>query len=139
MKIIHLLTDLGFNRHESKALQYLLDNIGNEVTAREIERKMDMRQPEVSLALKSLKKRGWIATAEPSVTKIHGRPTHLLWLRISAEEIYQEISVQFEKDITKLKDTLDQLKTAMTSVKPVQSEIPSQGKQLSLLESNQDV
>lgn len=50
--MIELLQKLGFRKNESKVLSVLMD--GEWHTSREIEHTADMRQPEVSIALKGL-------------------------------------------------------------------------------------
>ena len=54
-----IFNSLGFKKPESKVLAYLFQNEGLH-TYREIELGVDLRQPEVSTASKSLEGQGWV-------------------------------------------------------------------------------
>jgi predicted transcriptional regulator len=114
MKLIQLLIDCGITPHESKILGYLLTHREQETSSRELERSCDLRQPEASIALKKLMATKWIGVVEQTSSG-QGRPSKLYWLRISPEEIYNEIEQRFKKDIANLNNTLVQLKEAMTN------------------------
>ena len=67
----NLLIGIGMKKNVAKMLVFLANT--PEATSRAIERGTDMRQPEVSLAVKYLMDRGWIRSREsPSENK--GRP-----------------------------------------------------------------
>ena len=70
-EFVNLLIEIGTRRNVAKMLVYLA-NI-KEATSREIERGTDLRQPEVSIAIKYLEEQGWIKSWKtPSDKK--GRP-----------------------------------------------------------------
>ena len=70
-KFVNLLIEIGTMRNVAKVLVFLSST--PEANARVIERKTDMRQPEVSMAMKYLVERGWIKNSvSPSDSK--GRP-----------------------------------------------------------------
>jgi predicted transcriptional regulator len=57
-EIVDALISLGLSRPIAKMLTYLRQ--ANEVKSRELEMGTDLRQPEISIAMKDLSKRGWI-------------------------------------------------------------------------------
>jgi predicted transcriptional regulator len=70
-EFVNLLIEVGTRRNVAKMLVYLA-NI-KEGTSRDIERGTDLRQPEVSIAIKYLEEQGWIKRWKtPSDKK--GRP-----------------------------------------------------------------
>jgi predicted transcriptional regulator len=70
-EFVNLLIEIGTRRNVAKMLVYLA-NI-KEATSRDIERGTDLRQPEVSIAIKYLEEQGWIKRWKtPSDKK--GRP-----------------------------------------------------------------
>jgi predicted transcriptional regulator len=119
----------------AKVLAMFIECKGKEVTSRQVERKTDLRQPEVSLALSAFTERKWVTELKPKTAETKGRPTKLYILGVPQETIYQSIAKGIEKDFKEKTGLLEQLKTAMMVVKiSVQPEIPSQGKQLNLIE-----
>jgi predicted transcriptional regulator len=99
-KIVSLLIGIGMNKNVAKVLVFLL-NIP-QATAREIERGVDIRQPEVSTATRYLTEQGWIALGKtPSERK--GRPQKSYSLALPLKEIIARI----EK--TKKNETNNQL------------------------------
>jgi predicted transcriptional regulator len=56
------LIELGLKRNVAKVLTYL-KNV-KEVTSRDLEMGSDLRQPEVSIAMRELEELGWIAERE---------------------------------------------------------------------------
>lgn len=69
-----------------------------EATSREIERGADMRQPEVSIAVKHLMDLGWIRDRMiPSDRS--GRPVKKFSLALTAGEIIDIIGIQKEKEM----------------------------------------
>ena len=67
----NLLIEIGTKKNVAKVLVFLANTA--ETTSRDIERGTDMRQPEVSLALKYLMNQGWLISRDtPSEKK--GRP-----------------------------------------------------------------
>jgi len=68
----NLLIDVGTKKNVAKVLVFLAST--KEATSRAIERGADLRQPEISMAIKYLKEQGWIKSRDiPSDNK--GRPT----------------------------------------------------------------
>ena len=89
-----LLTEIGLKRNVAKVLIYLA--MTEEATSREIERSSDLRQPEVSIAMRALKEYEWIQSRE-SKAESKGRPV----------KIYR-----LSKSITQIMDILEKKKQA---------------------------
>ena len=102
------LMDGGLKSTEAKVLRFLFKN--NSGQSREIERKMDMRQPEVSSAMNSFCKRKWIKITQiKNASK--GRPTNVYTLSTSKEQILKEIKDTIEKEIEAKRTILKNLET----------------------------
>lgn len=84
----NLLMEIGTKRNVAKVLVYLINT--KEATSRAIERGIDLRQPEVSLAIKYMAGQGWVKSKEiPSEKK--GRPNKKYALAIPVKEIMAAI------------------------------------------------
>ena len=82
----NLLIEIGTKRNVAKVLVFLSST--PEATSRAIERGTDMRQPEISMAMKYLMNREWIKNYEsPSESK--GRPMKVYELAKSITEIIE--------------------------------------------------
>lgn len=99
-EVVDLLIEIGTKRTVAKLLVFLA-NV-SPASSRDIERGTDMRQPEVSIAMKYLLDRSWIKVrAEPAEHK--GRPKKIYELAVPMKKIMDSI----EKD--KNQETKDQL------------------------------
>jgi len=87
-EIVNILIDIGTKKNIAKLLVFLA-NVP-QASSRAIERGTDMRQPEVSIAMKYLLDRGWIRVREePAETK--GRPSKIYELAVPIKEIMNHI------------------------------------------------
>ncbi|MEI7857483.1 MAG: ArsR family transcriptional regulator [Methanomicrobiales archaeon] len=85
----NLLIEIGTKKNVAKVLVFLANT--PEATSRAIERGTDMRQPEVSIAMKYLMNQDWIKSCEcPSENK--GRPMKVYELAKSITEIMKCIA-----------------------------------------------
>ncbi|QSZ66624.1 ArsR family transcriptional regulator [Methanofollis aquaemaris] len=91
-----LLIDIGIKRNVSKVLVYLANT--DEATSREIERGTDLRQPEVSIAMRYLKEKKWINTRE-SKAESKGRPVKIYTLSKPINEIIDVIEKNKRKEV----------------------------------------
>ena len=88
----NLLIAIGISKNVAKVLVFLANT--PEATSLAIERGVDMRQPEVSMAMKSLMDRGWIKSRESSAERKgvrKGRPMKIYKLAKSINEIIESI------------------------------------------------
>jgi len=95
-EFVNLLIEIGTKKTIAKALVFLAN--APKATSREIERGTDLRQPEVSLALKYMMDRGWMKSHEnPSNNK--GRPFKVYELAISLQKIMDSIEKEKNQEI----------------------------------------
>ena len=100
------LKRLGIPKIENRILLCLFEKEG--VTAREIERIADLRQPEVSNSTNALKKKGWIkATLTPKDGK--GRPYYRFYLAKPKKLIIADIHGRVQKKIETEKQDMNAL------------------------------
>jgi predicted transcriptional regulator len=83
---INGLQSLGLNRNAAKLITYLKEV--EEGSSRDIERFTDLRQPEVSIAMGTLRDMGWISERDVKGTG-KGRPSKIYALRATIEEIVE--------------------------------------------------
>jgi len=94
----NLLIDIGMKRNVAKVLVFLI--YAKEATSRSIERGIDLRQPEVSLAIKYMAGQGWVMSDEiPSAKK--GRPNKKYSLAIPVKEITAAIEKNTKDEANK--------------------------------------
>jgi predicted transcriptional regulator len=90
----NLLTDIGLKKNVSILLVFLAGT--PEATSREIERRCDMRQPEVSLAMRYLTDKEWVKVCENSPTR--GRPQKKYSLAVPMKNILASIEGKKKRD-----------------------------------------
>jgi predicted transcriptional regulator len=105
------LMKLGTKKNVATVLVFLSNT--PETTSREIERGTDMRQPEISMAMKYLIEQGWVLSRDTPSEKM-GRPTKLYALAKSLPEIMDQLGKERPSDtksklvfIRKLRDYHD--------------------------------
>ena len=91
----NLLIEIGTKRNVAKVLVFLA-NIP-EATSRDIERGTDLRQPEVSLAMRYLFDQDWITSRE-SKAESKGRPVKIYELSRSINEIMNSIEKEKKQE-----------------------------------------
>jgi len=97
---IDAIISLGFHPHEAKVIVYLLEH--TKAYSRDIERIMDLRQPEVCTALSALQKMGWVKKKKtPRTTQ--GRPLYVYALAKKSLTIITEMKNTAEQKISELK------------------------------------
>ncbi len=111
IEVVETLRSLGVPRKVSNMLAYLAS--GTEATSRDIERGSDLRQPEVSIALRTLRKNNWI---EEKVCKSDGtgRPMKVYKLRTPIEEILHFYEQEKLNEANKAMQSIQRLKTLLT-------------------------
>ncbi|MCX6688628.1 MAG: ArsR family transcriptional regulator [Methanoregula sp.] len=87
-ELSNLLIAIGIPRNIAKVLVFLAN--APEATSRAIERGADMRQPEVSLAMRYLMEQWWIKSRDSSAES-KGRPMKIYELAIPFSEIINRI------------------------------------------------
>lgn len=93
----NLLIEIGTKRNVAKVLVFLAST--QEATSRAIERGTDLRQPEVSIAMRYLLDKSWIISRE-SKAESKGRPVKIYELAKPITEIMDSIEKEKKKEAT---------------------------------------
>jgi len=110
-EIADLFWDIGLKRNSARVLVLMIRDI--DITSREIERIVDLRQPEVSIALNDLLKKRWIIISG-QITENKGRPVKIYHLSTSLDNILEElkesIEGEYDKKVEEIELVRDMLK-----------------------------
>ncbi len=96
-EFIKILIEIGTKKNVAKVLVFLA-NIP-EATSRNIERGTDLRQPEISLAMRYLSEQSWITSRE-SRAESKGRPFKVYRLSRPFHEIMDSLENEKKKEAT---------------------------------------
>jgi len=105
-KAVKLFADLGMPKNLAKTLMYISQV--NECRSAEVEQGADLRQPEVSVAMQEMRRRGW-AKKRDLKKKGKGRPVHIYKLTKPLPKILQNFEKEKMKQVDTIKKDLDQL------------------------------
>jgi predicted transcriptional regulator len=94
--IIDMLQSLGLPRTEATAIVCLKDC--SELRSLHIELVSGLRQPEVSVAMRPLKDRGWVDERSEKKNKGKGRPVKYYQLTVPFPQIIKLLEEEFLKD-----------------------------------------
>jgi len=106
-KIIKVFTELGMPRNLAKTLMYISQV--EECRSAEIEYGASLRQPEVSIAMQQLQKKGWVIKRDLK-KKGKGRPVHIYKLTSPIGKIVGNFEKEKTKEIDSIKKDLSELK-----------------------------
>jgi predicted transcriptional regulator len=95
LEFAETLTNLGLKRNVAKILVHLKS--AEEVTARDLEIASDLRQPEVSIAMRELKNLNWISEREEKKPG-KGRPYKVYKLKTKTGNIIAFLEEQKKKE-----------------------------------------
>jgi predicted transcriptional regulator len=106
-EIVDALNSLGISRPVARILAYL--HQVNEATSIELEIGANLRQPDVSIAMKQLKELDWISEREE---KKHGkgRPNKIYSLKVGFNDIIAQLEKKQKKTIDEAQDKIKRLK-----------------------------
>ena len=107
LEFVHLLRGLGVNRNVAKFITYLA--AAGESTSREIERGCDMRQPEISIAMRELRHKNWVGEREVK-TEGKGRPSKVYVLTTPVDEIIKSIEDERRKESEESLESIQKLR-----------------------------
>ncbi|HVL87794.1 MAG TPA: ArsR family transcriptional regulator [Candidatus Thermoplasmatota archaeon] len=107
LELVDLLAHLGLDHKIAKVITFLSQV--DEGKSTDIERGCRLRQPEVSVATKLLRERGWIATEERKKGG-KGRPVHYYRLAIPFPKVIDLIERDKRKQIEHELSKIQQLK-----------------------------
>ena len=105
-KIAHVFANLGMPKNLAKTLMYIAQV--DECRSAEVEQGADLRQPEVSVAMQELRRRGW-AKKRDLKKKGKGRPVHIYKLTKALPEILDNFEEEKMKQVETIKSDLTDL------------------------------
>ena len=105
-KAVQLFAELGMPKNLAKTLMYISQV--DECRSAEVEQGADLRQPEVSVAMQELRKRGW-AKKRDIKKKGKGRPVHVYKLTKSLPDILNNFEQEKMKQVETIKNDLTDL------------------------------
>jgi predicted transcriptional regulator len=106
-EIVCALITLGLSRPVAKTLVYLQQV--NEVKSSELEMGTDLRQPEISIAMRDLTERGWINEREEKKPG-KGRPYKIYSLKVGFNDIIAQLEKQREIAVDEMQERIKRLK-----------------------------
>jgi predicted transcriptional regulator len=106
-EIAELFWNIGLRKNTARVLVLALWDI--DLTARDMERVCDLRQPEVSIAITDLSKRRWIKVVS-LLSENKGRPIKIYHLAGKIEEILDELKGLIEDDYDKKSEEIDKIR-----------------------------
>jgi predicted transcriptional regulator len=103
-----ILMKIGLKRNVAKVLTYLAGV--EEATSREIEMGSDLRQPEVSIAMREIRKLEWISERDEK-NPGKGRPYRIYRLNISLHEVVAHLEGEKAKESERITRQIERLKS----------------------------
>ena len=94
---------VGLSRTETRIISTLMEK--KEMSARDLERELDLQQPYISIGTQNLLKRGWISERKVQVSN-RGRPQKFYMIVVDHDTIDRELLEKIkenEEKMTKLK------------------------------------
>ena len=106
-KAIELFVRLGMPKNLAKTLLYLSQF--DECKCADVEQGTDMRQPEVSVAMQELRRRGWVKKRDLR-KEGKGRPVHIYRTSTDLSEILKIFEQEKLKEVENVKNDISSLK-----------------------------
>ena len=113
-KAVQLFVDLGMPKNLAKTLMFISQV--EECRSADVEQGADLRQPEVSVAMQELRRRGW-AKKRDIKKKGKGRPVHLYKLTSNLPAILKSFEKEKMKEVETVKKDLTQLQSLVSHYK----------------------
>jgi predicted transcriptional regulator len=107
LEFIEGLHGLGVNRNVARLITYLKDV--EEGSSRDIEMATGLRQPEISIATRTLRDMGWISEHEIKKPG-KGRPQKIYVLRMTMEEIMKHFEAENKQESARTIEAVQKLK-----------------------------
>jgi predicted transcriptional regulator len=111
-KAVQLFIKLGMPKNLAKTL--LCMSQFDECKCADVEQGADLRQPEVSIAMQELRRRGWIKKRDLK-KKGKGRPIHIYKTTSTLLEILSTFEQEKLKEVESVKTDLSELRNIMLS------------------------
>lgn len=107
LEFIDALRSLDVPRNVAGLITYLANT--NEATSRDIETGTNLRQPEVSIAMRTLRQNKWIDERDVKADG-KGRPMKVYKLRVTIQEIIQHYETEKNSEAAKTMQAIHRLK-----------------------------
>jgi len=105
-KAVHLFSELGMPKNLAKTLMFISQV--EECRSAEVEQGADLRQPEVSVAMQEMRRRGWVKKRDLK-KKGKGRPVHIYKLTKPLPTILTSFEKEKMKQVDTIKNDLNEL------------------------------
>ena len=115
-KAVELFSELGMPKNLAKTLMYISQV--EECRSADVEQGADLRQPEVSVAMQELRRRGW-AKKRDLKKKGKGRPVHIYKLTKPLPQILRSFEDEKMKQVDTIKSDLSELQDIVKQYKKV--------------------
>ena len=112
IEVVETLKSLGVPRKVSNMIAYLAS--GNEATSREIERGSDLRQPEVSIAMRTLRDNNWIEEKEIK-REGKGRPMKVYSLKAGIDDVIKHFEEEKLHESAQAMESIQRLKQLIST------------------------
>ena len=112
LEFIDALRSLNVPRNVAGLITYLANT--NEATSRQIETGTNLRQPEVSIAMRTLRQNNWIDERDVKAEG-KGRPMKIYKLRVPIQEIIQHYEEEKNSEAAKTMQAIQRLKDIAAS------------------------
>ena len=106
-KAVQLFTELGMPKNLAKTLIYISQV--DECKCADVEQAADLRQPEVSIAMQELQRRGWVKKRDLK-GKGKGRPVHIYRPTTHLSEVLKVFEQEKLKEVESVKKDISELK-----------------------------
>jgi len=112
-EIVEVFTELGMPKNLAKTLIYI-SNV-DECRSKDIEKGVNLLQPQVSVAIQELRKKGWVKKYEIK-KKRKGRPVHRYSLNRSLSNIVDSFQKEKTEEVKTIQKNLTDLENIINSV-----------------------
>lgn len=112
-ELVNRLTNTGISKNIAKILVFIAGK--EETKSKELEYALDLRQPEVSIAIQKLRERGWV-TKRDIKKEGKGRPVHGYRLNKPIEKIVDDIESRERERINEIEDNVENIKQLVESI-----------------------
>jgi len=113
-KAVKLFSELGMPKNLAKTLMYISQV--EECRSAEVEQGADLRQPEVSVAMQEMRRRGW-AKKRDLKKKGKGRPVHIYKLTKPLPQILKNVEQDKMKEVQTIRSDLADLQNLIKGYK----------------------
>jgi predicted transcriptional regulator len=111
-KAVQIFNELGMPKNLAKTIMYISQV--DKCRSAEVEQAADLRQPEVSIAMQELRRRGWVKKQNLN-KKGKGRPVHIYIPTKNLPEIWKNFEKEKLKEVETIKNDISELKNLIKS------------------------